>query len=79
MTVKNGSISAPTKLHGTAEPVRKRLFTIKEAAVYLGRPVWGVRELIWAGKLPYIQDGRKYYLDVNDLDKYIERVKVVFL
>jgi hypothetical protein len=26
--------------------------TIKEAAVYLGRTVWGIRELIWAVKCP---------------------------
>ncbi len=55
--------------------MRKRLFTIKEAAVYLGRPVWGVRTLIWNGRIPVIQDGRKYFIDINDLDDYIERQK----
>ena len=54
---------------------KKRLYTIKEAAEYLGRPVWGVRELIWSGKIPAIQDGRKQYLDIFDLDRYIERFK----
>ena len=28
----------------------KRLFNLKEAAVYLGRWEWGVRRLIWSGK-----------------------------
>ncbi len=51
--------------------MRKRLFNLKEAAEYLGRPVWGVRTLIWNGKLPVIQDGRKYYLDIQDMDYFI--------
>jgi len=57
----------------------KRLYTIKEAAIYLGRPVWGVRTLIWGGKIPVIQDGRKYYLDIRDLDGYIEREKRIIM
>jgi len=58
--------------------ISKRLYTIKEASIYLGRPLWGVRTLIWNGKIPYIQDGRKYYLDVKDMDAYIEKEKRVF-
>lgn len=54
---------------------RKRLYTLREAGEYLGRPVWGIRELIWSGKIPVIQDGRKMYLDIIDLDSYIERFK----
>ena len=54
---------------------RKRLYTLREAGDYLGRPVWGIRELIWSGKIPVIQDGRKMYLDIIDLDSYIERFK----
>ena len=54
---------------------RKRLYSLKEAGEYLGRPVWGIRELIWSGKIPVIQDGRKMYLDINDLDAYIDRFK----
>jgi len=54
---------------------RKRLYTLKDAAEYLGRPVWGVRELVWSGKLPVIQDSRKMYLDIFDLDRYIDGSK----
>jgi len=53
----------------------KRLYTLKDAAVYLGRPLWSVRELVWSGRLPYIQDGRKYYVDLYDLEQYIEDYK----
>ena len=54
---------------------KKRLYTLREAGEYLGRPVWGIRELIWSGKIPVIQDGRKMYLDINDLDSYIDQYK----
>jgi hypothetical protein len=35
--------------------------------------------LIWNGKLPYVQEGRKMYVDVRDLDLYIERAKTTML
>ena len=54
---------------------KKRLYTLREAGEYLGRPVWGIRELIRSGKIPVIQDGRKMYLDINDLDSYIDQYK----
>jgi excisionase family DNA binding protein len=56
----------------------KRLFTVPEAACYLGRTVDGLREMIYAGKLDYIKDGRRVLLDVKDLDAYIERNKTRF-
>jgi len=40
----------------------KRLYSIKDAAVYLGRSVCAVREMIWAGKLPYIKTAGEYCL-----------------
>jgi len=56
---------------------RKRLYTLREAGEYLGRPTWGMRELIWSGKIPVVQDGRKgkMYVDINDLDAYIDHLK----
>ncbi len=59
----------------------KRLYTLKEGAHYLGRPVWSVRELIWAGKLPIVRQdgGRKIYLDRLDLDRFIEKNKSTYL
>jgi excisionase family DNA binding protein len=59
--------------------VAKRLYTIKEAARYLGHSVYGLRTLIWDGELPVIQragPGGKLYLDVADLDRWIERQKI---
>ena len=61
-------------------PVRqrlnKRLYSVKEAAIYLGRTVWAVREMLWAGKIPHIKDGRRILLDINDMDRWIERSKI---
>ena len=66
------------KTQGIRNPLekhKKRLYTIKEAAEYLGRPVWSIRELIWAGAIPFIQNGRIYYLDILDMDSWIEANK----
>ena len=57
----------------------KRLYSIKEASIYLGRSVYAVREMIWAGKLPYIKDGRRILLDIYDMDEWIERNKTRFI
>ena len=57
-------------------PLKKRLYSIPEAAEYLGRSVWSIRELIWAGKLPSVKVGRSIHLDIIDLDNWIERNKV---
>ncbi len=63
-------ISTPTS------PLKKRLYSIPEAAEYLGRSVWSVRELIWNGKLPCVKVGRRIHLDILDLDQWIDRNKV---
>jgi hypothetical protein len=59
----------------------KRLFTIKEAAVYLGRGVWGVRDLIWKGVLPVVKNrdnGKKLFIDIVDLNKFIDQNKSIY-
>jgi excisionase family DNA binding protein len=61
--------------------VSKRLYTLKEAAEYLGRSEWGMRELIWAGKLPVVRTdgGRKIFLDIEDLNGFITQNKSIYL
>jgi len=54
------------------QKVNKRLYSIPEAGQYLGRTVWAVREMIYAGKIPYIRDGRRMLLDIGDMDSWIE-------
>ncbi len=54
-----------------------RLFPLKRGAEYMGVTVWGIRELIWAGELPFVRPpgGRKMYIDRRDMDEFIERNK----
>ncbi len=64
--------------HWIANPLGKRLYTLKEAAVYLGRTVWGVRQLIWDGSIPVVKNGRKLYVDIKDLEDFIDANKSVY-
>jgi excisionase family DNA binding protein len=54
-----------------------RLLPLKKAADYLGLTVWALRERIWAGHIPVVQfaGGRKQYIDIQDLDAFIEQNK----
>lgn len=59
--------------------IAPRLLDIDDAARYLAMSDKGVRELIAAGELSYIQKlpGRSPYLiDRQDLDRWIERSKI---
>lgn len=60
-------------------PVLPRLYDIKKAAQYMGCSIWTARTLIWNGSLPYIKFGRKYFVDVQDINRFIEKEKQVML
>jgi excisionase family DNA binding protein len=51
---------------------QKRLYSVQDASVYLGRSVCAIREMIWAGKLPYVKDGRRTFLDIQDMNEWID-------
>ncbi len=55
--------------------MEKRLYTVREAAAYLGRTDWALRSMIAARKIPFVQEGGgcKIMFDKKALDKYIER------
>ena len=55
--------------------VTKRLYSIKEAAEYLGRTEHALRSLIHNGKVPIVRIDRRIQLDINDLDDLIEKNK----
>ena len=46
----------------------KRLYTLKQAGVYIGLSHWRVRSLIYSGQLAYIRLGRRILTDLKDLD-----------
>ncbi len=54
---------------------RQRLLSIKEAAVYLGRTENALRKIYWDGKIPVVRSDRRIFIDVKDLEKYIEKHK----
>ena len=69
------------KAQRISNPFVKRLYTLKEAGVYLGRSEYSVRTLIWNGVLPVIKNpngadsGKKMWIDIVDLDLFVERNK----
>jgi len=74
---KNKSNHLPQASQGIGHPPSKRLYTLKEAAIYLGRTQWGMRELIWSGQIPAIrnQGGKKIFIDLLDMDAFINKQK----
>ena len=53
------------------------MYSITEAGEYLGRTPWAIREMIWSGKLSAVRGDRRIFLDVEDLDRWIEMNKAV--
>ena len=61
--------------------LEKRLYALKEAANFLGRSEWSVRELIWSGRLPVVRaegSKEKIYIDIADLNNFVEKNKHVY-
>jgi hypothetical protein len=54
-----------------------RLLPLKMAAEWLGLTEWAMRERIWAGQIPVVRfpGGRKMYLDMQDLETFIQENK----
>jgi hypothetical protein len=68
------------KTQGIANPtLSPRLLALKKAAEYLGLTVWAMRERIWAGDIPVVKfpGGRKQFIDIRDIDAFIEKNKTV--
>ena len=59
--------------------VNKRLYTIKEMTNELGATEWFWRTQIWAGRLPFVQVGRKIFVDRHDIEAFIEKHKTCHL
>jgi excisionase family DNA binding protein len=62
-----------------SEPIlftlQPRLLTIKQAAIYLNRSVWRIRQMIHLKELKTVGRERPFVLDRNDLDQWIEQAK----
>lgn len=56
-------------------PTAPRLLTVEQAASYLGRTKASVQHMISGGRLPVVRADRRVFLDVRDLDTWIEQNK----
>ncbi|MEJ2727351.1 MAG: hypothetical protein P8185_02380 [Deltaproteobacteria bacterium] len=67
------------KTQKIANPMGPRLLPLKKAADYIGLTVWALRERIWAGDIPVVKfpGGRKQFIDIKDIETFIERNKTV--
>jgi hypothetical protein len=80
MAKENQTGKGIQKAHRIGNPMFKRLYTLKEAAQYLGRSYWSVRGLMLKGEISVVKDleCRKIYFDIKDLDAYVERNKSAY-
>jgi excisionase family DNA binding protein len=53
----------------------RRWLDVRAAAEYVGSTVSFIRGLIWDGAVPYTRAGKKFIIDVRDLDAYMVREK----
>jgi excisionase family DNA binding protein len=56
-------------------PMLARGVTVQEAAAYLSATVPAIRRLISKSELPYAKLGKRYIIDRQDLDKWLEKKK----
>ena len=73
MAVKASEKKGKKQEHGISSPLSPRLYPLADAATYLGRSVYSLRTLIWNGDLPVIKSGKKMWVDIRDMDAWIER------
>ena len=55
--------------------LQPRLLTLKQAAAYTSTNVWFWRSRIWAREIPFLLCGKKYLIDLRDLDRFIDAQK----
>ena len=51
------------------------MFSVKDAAVYLGTTVWQIRTLVWSKRLAALRLGHRQVFDRIELDAFVERLK----
>jgi excisionase family DNA binding protein len=66
----------PSEPAGDGARIRPRLLTVEQAAMYLGRTKEAVQHMIASGKLPVVKTDRRVFLDVKDLDEWIDKSKM---
>lgn len=65
-------VVARLKSNDVAATIKARLLTVEQAATYLGRTPEAVQHMVSGGKLRAVRPDRRVFLDVRDLDRWIE-------
>lgn len=60
---------------GAAMPVKRRLPSVEEAAVYMGRTEEAMQHLIATGRIRTVRIDRRVFVDLKDRDKLIQDYK----
>ncbi len=69
-------LRAGMERNGSGTEIRPRLLTVDQAATYLGRSKASVQHLISDQAIPVVRHDRRVFLDVRDLDGWIDAAKV---
>ena len=69
-------LRAEMEQNGSGTEIRPRLLTVDQAATYLGRSKASVQHLISDQAIPVVRHDRRVFLDVRDLDGWIDAAKV---
>jgi len=59
-----------------APQIQPRLFTIEQAARYIGRTKEAVEQMVFNREWPVIRKGRRVHIERERLDEWIERNRV---
>jgi excisionase family DNA binding protein len=64
-------------LQSKLKPIEPQLLNVTDAAGFLGMGVWKLRQMVYAGSIPFIQLGKRGHLqfDVDDLKEWITKQK----
>jgi hypothetical protein len=53
----------------------KRLLSMRDMVKEFGGTTWLWRSLVWSRELPYVEIGRKHFLDRHDVEAFIQARK----
>lgn len=56
-----------------------RLLSLRDASTYMSLSYFTLRDMCLRGELPHLRAGRKYLLDIQDLDAWISMNKERFV
>ena len=71
-----GRLRAELDRTETTATVRPRLLTVDQAATYLGRTKTSIQHLISERAIPVVRHDRRVFLDIRDLDNWIDAAKM---